>query len=236
MPAPKDPERYAQWIEEMRTRAKEQFRTAPDGHKQCTKCKEIKPLTAEYFWRNGKKGFHSMCIPCRKAYVEEKVSREKKREYSRHYETLPEYKERRKQYRANNQEKEKERHKIYDKAHQEERRLYQKNYAKIHQRKREPNWKNYHKKNIERIYANNRNRRARKKNAPGKHTAQDIRLKLQAQENKCHYCKKELTKYHVDHVIPLSRGGSNDPSNLVITCPTCNLRKGNKTPEEWRRD
>lgn len=32
----------------------------------------------------------------------------------------------------------------------------------------------------------------------------------------------------IDHVQPLSRGGSNDISNAVLCCPTCNHKKGNR--------
>jgi CRISPR/Cas system Type II protein with McrA/HNH and RuvC-like nuclease domain len=51
--------------------------------------------------------------------------------------------------------------------------------------------------------------------------------------NQCVYCgtKKELT---IDHVIPKSRGGTNEWTNLVTCCSKCNLKKGNKTPEEAR--
>jgi len=47
----------------------------------------------------------------------------------------------------------------------------------------------------------------------------------------CVYCgsKKELT---LDHVIPKSRGGKNDWTNLVTSCFKCNLKKSNRTPEE----
>lgn len=49
--------------------------------------------------------------------------------------------------------------------------------------------------------------------------------------NKCVYCgsSKNLT---IDHVLPRSRGGNNGWLNLATSCITCNLRKGNKTPEE----
>ena len=49
--------------------------------------------------------------------------------------------------------------------------------------------------------------------------------------NQCVYCesKKHLT---IDHVIPKSRGGNNTWKNLVTCCLSCNLKKGNKTPEE----
>jgi 5-methylcytosine-specific restriction endonuclease McrA len=39
--------------------------------------------------------------------------------------------------------------------------------------------------------------------------------------------------YHVDHRVPLSRGDSNDISNIVLACPHCNLSKGAKLPEDF---
>ncbi len=36
----------------------------------------------------------------------------------------------------------------------------------------------------------------------------------------------------VDHVRPRSRGGSDDPENLVTACRPCNTQKGDRTPEE----
>ena len=37
-----------------------------------------------------------------------------------------------------------------------------------------------------------------------------------------------------DHVIPRSRGGSDNAENLVLSCNGCNSSKGARTPEEWR--
>jgi 5-methylcytosine-specific restriction endonuclease McrA len=87
----------------------------------------------------------------------------------------------------------------------------------------------------ERHRANERNRRARKRNASGSHTRQDIQLQYDRQKGKCYYCHKKLKfgDHHVDHVVPLSRGGSNDISNLVIACSYCNCSKNNKLLHEW---
>lgn len=51
--------------------------------------------------------------------------------------------------------------------------------------------------------------------------------------HQCVYCgsNKNLT---IDHVFPKSRGGTNDWTNLATCCIKCNLKKGNKTPEEAR--
>src|SRR3546814_1753319 len=69
-------------------------------------------------------------------------------------------------------------------------------------------------------------RRAQAVSSGGEFTAEDIDAMLAAQKKKCWYCGTKLTAYHVDHRIPLARGGSNGPENLVIACPACNLSKG----------
>lgn len=51
---------------------------------------------------------------------------------------------------------------------------------------------------------------------------------------KCQYCgssyeEKDLT---YDHVIPRSKGGQTEWTNIVTCCIRCNLKKGGRTPEE----
>jgi|DEB0MinimDraft_10_1074344.scaffolds.fasta_scaffold03487_6 5-methylcytosine-specific restriction endonuclease McrA len=51
---------------------------------------------------------------------------------------------------------------------------------------------------------------------------------------RCYWCGCELKgKYHLDHVVPLSKGGRHIVANLVASCPTCNLSKGAKMPNDW---
>jgi len=79
-------------------------------------------------------------------------------------------------------------------------------------------------------------RRAREQGAPGQHSAKDIHNIYSAQEGRCGYCGMPVgDRYHVDHMIPLIRGGTNAPENLCIACPSCNLEKGDKTPDEWAK-
>jgi 5-methylcytosine-specific restriction endonuclease McrA len=54
--------------------------------------------------------------------------------------------------------------------------------------------------------------------------------------NQCFYCKifvKRGINLHLDHKVPLSRGGNHCISNLVPSCASCNLQKGTKTSEEF---
>lgn len=79
-----------------------------------------------------------------------------------------------------------------------------------------------------------RNRRALLRAARGTHTPEDIRLLLKTQHNRCWWCGGIIDdEYHVDHRIPISRGGTNHASNLCIACPHCNWSKNNKMPWEW---
>jgi len=51
---------------------------------------------------------------------------------------------------------------------------------------------------------------------------------------KCCYCGKKFSvdKLNIDHVVPRSRGGKTEWTNIVTSCIECNLKKGNKLPQE----
>lgn len=51
----------------------------------------------------------------------------------------------------------------------------------------------------------------------------------------CRYCGARNVRLACDHVIPASRGGSDEMDNLVTACIPCNSSKRDKTPEEWFR-
>jgi 5-methylcytosine-specific restriction endonuclease McrA len=42
----------------------------------------------------------------------------------------------------------------------------------------------------------------------------------------CQYCGNDATT--VDHVIPISKGGTDEPDNLLAACTRCNYSKGNR--------
>ena len=84
----------------------------------------------------------------------------------------------------------------------------------------------YAKANPEMFRASGANRRARDMAAEGSYTAEDVKRIGETQKWRCHWCKTPTKqKYHVDHIVPLSKGGTNWPKNLCVACPPCNQRK-----------
>lgn len=65
-------------------------------------------------------------------------------------------------------------------------------------------------------------------------TAADIVNLLKSQNNRCWYCQCELNdNYHIDHFIPISKGGAFSAGNLRIACQPCNSHKHNILPWKW---
>jgi 5-methylcytosine-specific restriction endonuclease McrA len=92
-------------------------------------------------------------------------------------------------------------------------------------------WRN----NREQYRTRTRNYLARKRGAYGTHSDEDIEFMLAYQQFLCFWCGHDISdgKHHVDHLIPLSKGGSNGPDNLVGACSSCNKSKGAKLPDEF---
>ncbi len=82
-------------------------------------------------------------------------------------------------------------------------------------------YKKSYKKNIENRIADRLSRRAL-----GSISGTIIKEILNLYNNKCAYCNN-IGK-HIDHFIPISRGGTNNINNLVLSCQNCNLSKHNK--------
>ncbi len=49
---------------------------------------------------------------------------------------------------------------------------------------------------------------------------------------RCGYCGTSAGSIEVDHILPISRGGTDAWSNLTLACKSCNRRKGSHTPKE----
>jgi 5-methylcytosine-specific restriction endonuclease McrA len=89
-------------------------------------------------------------------------------------------------------------------------------------------------KNRVSVLAKNANQRARKRNAPGRYTAADVNHMITMQKSCCAVCRTRLSgNYHVDHIVALANGGTNDKTNLQILCPQCNMSKSARDPVEF---
>lgn len=79
--------------------------------------------------------------------------------------------------------------------------------------------------------------RRSKQKAGGKFTTEDIRELWKQQQGRCAFCLGKLKPrgYHVDHYVPISRGGSNDRGNLRLLHPLCNLEKSASDPLDHAR-
>lgn len=193
-----------------------------------------------------KKAYHAkhqeqLIARSRQWYAEHKrqVSENGKRYREEHAE---EKRERDKQYRLEHAEEKRERDRKYKEEHKSELIEQSKQYYAEHRDERLAYIKQYYQteRGIIAKRAHAHNRRARKKKASGSHTTEQLYQQLKSQEGKCFYCQVELryarNSWHADHVVPLSRGGSNDISNIVISCPKCNRKKHAKLPHEWANE
>ena len=80
-------------------------------------------------------------------------------------------------------------------------------------------------------------RRARILGSEGKFTKADIDRIMKLQKCKCANCGKSLKGgHHIDHRIPVSKGGSNGPENIELLCPPCNYSKGAKLPHVFAQE
>lgn len=115
---------------------------------------------------------------------------------------------------------------------QEYHREYMAEYRAEHKEEERQKRRDWIESNPEEYRARKALNRHKRRTAGGSFTAADIEAIRVAQGNRCYLCHKKLKKYHIDHFIPISKGGTNDPGNLRLACPKCNYSKHDKHPFE----
>lgn len=193
--------------------------------KVCKRCLVEKPATPEYFYRArlGKGGLRAECKECKNSQTQiwrsanvERVRKTRRARYDANIEAEKEYTL---NWNRNNRQRLLDRKKAYRLANQD----------KIKEQLRE--WR---RGNPERVRFHTRLRKAKIRGAKGTFTQSDIDLIYKNQKGRCWWCNKKIKGTpHMDHRIPVSRGGSNNPSNIVLACAFCNQSKHDKLPHEW---
>lgn len=56
---------------------------------------------------------------------------------------------------------------------------------------------------------------------------------MQRDNYRCGYCGTADGPFHLDHIVPVSKGGATDADNLICACSPCNLDKKAKDADEW---
>jgi len=142
-----------------------------------------------------------------------------------------------KKWAAKNKERISETYKRWREKNMEEANKHNRAYrAKYPERARaaSDNWK---KANPEAAAAIKENRRCRIMGQGGTFTKDDVFKLRETQGDKCAVCRKDISaKRHIDHIMPIALGGSNNPDNLQLLCPPCNHRKAAKHPEVFMRE
>lgn len=199
--------------------------------KLCSKCGEEKPATLEFFFRHkqGKFGLRAACKQCKvagdrsymKSYLAEYYVANRDRLDAAHRAWASRNPERMAEFRARwsaalGPGGELARIKRWRAENPEKARAIRKRYEAAHPDARR---------------AVKANRRSRELGA-GKISGAVIGAIFKAQRGCCWWCSRKLEDYHLDHRVALFRGGNNHPSNLVLACPPCNLKKSTKMPWE----
>jgi hypothetical protein len=228
--------------------------------KQCRTCGEWKPKTLDFFHhrKESRDGLKSSCKACQNENAKryrienpEKIKAIAKSSRQKHIEKrknkIKEWNKKniewRKKWELENKNKRKKYVYNYRKnlSPEKKQELVEKNKIRSQEwRKKNPDYqkeylKKYAIKNKERLSVIARNYKARKKKADGKHTKEDVAQIIKNQKGLCFWCNQKLDKIHMDHYIPLKKGGSNNAQNLVASCPKCNQSKGAKMPWDFTK-
>lgn len=145
---------------------------------------------------------------------------------SAHYHRIkddPEFKEKIRAYTIKNREWKRAYDKEYMERNRDHKNKLSREWAKNNRDKRRAICHNY-----------DARRRAVEKTGVG---VNELMKWKRAQRKVCYWCGvKCRSDFHVDHYIPLSKGGRHELDNLVIACAPCNLRKNAKDPYEFAQE
>ena len=191
--------------------------------KTCTKCGESKPISEYHKDKSAKDGLYTQCKLCVNARTA--AYREKNPGIRKAYSSV---------YRTKNRDKCRSACRAWRAANQEKEKSYQADYRSAHRDKAIASLVSWREKYPEKVRIYSQNRRA-KKQANGGKLSHGIAAKLfNLQRGKCTCCGKPLgNDFHLDHIVPLSLGGTNTDDNVQLLRATCNMTKSAKHPIDY---
>lgn len=134
-------------------------------------------------------------------------------------------------YYADNQERIAERHKVYRAAHRAREKARAATYYAAHREQKKTYGAAYHKQNPDVVRLKNARRKAANLAAPRNDlTVSQWQIIKAHYGHRCVYCDRQMQRLTMDHIVPLSKGGSHTVSNVVPACKSCNSRKLNGPP------
>ncbi len=186
----------------------------PDGMKKCPKCDLIKPVSDFNRNRATTDGLAWQCRQCDKEYRQAHYAKNREKILAAN-----------RQWRIENPEKYEECSRAYYEANRD---------------KKIENAKRWATDNPERTRARARKgarvRRAKLRGVESDNwTREGI---LERDGLLCSYCgyhSDDPTDFEIDHIYPLSRGGSDTEDNLTVACRPCNRSKFHSTLLDWKR-
>lgn len=139
------------------------------------------------------------------------------------------------QYRENERERDRVRQAAGSRKIPENARAYASEYKRKNVEWNRLHSKLYKQRHPHKVREQINRRRALKESAPGDITIEEFWASCDRRGWECSYCHDALTKASatMDHVVPLSRGGSNGIDNIAPCCRRCNASKGNRLLSEW---
>lgn len=199
--------------------------------KKCCSCKDILPVNSFYKNKRTLDGYTENCVACRnqkrlKEYADDpNIYKKRWERYMNDPETKKRYERYRSEWAIENPEKHKEACKNWHESNKEYHSQLVKNWYKTEKGKHHTKQKSANRRVLER--------------SAGKLSSkivQEIEIENIALYGSltCIYCEKPIEeKYHLEHKIPLIRGGMNEKGNLAVSCQSCNLHKGTMTDKEY---
>lgn len=205
--------------------------------KRCSKCGEVKSTNQFYMGSSrGKPVLNSWCKKCfnikAKEYQKKTKERKKERQRERYYQNIEKEQARARKNTKNYREKHPVKYYITQVLWRENNRtrfneLQRDSYYRNHEQRKESH-RDWMKSNPGKNREYKANRRARKLGAGGTYTANQFKDLCEKYHNVC-LCCGNSGKLVADHVVPLSKGGSNSIENIQPLCFSCNSKKHTKT-------